>query len=136
MKLIASLFAVLMLVSGASVAQTRPVDIGEDPAQAIAGRDLPASDPRVGQARTWLKKIATATGEAEAQIAASAMKLSRFFLDSLKVRALPMEALEGMAAQAVPGKALGDLSSGYFTARRDSADKSHQAAMAALAVRK
>jgi hypothetical protein len=41
-----------------------------------------------------------------------------------------------MAAQAAPGKTLSDLTAGYFQARRNTADKSHAAAMAALPGRK
>lgn len=121
----------------AAFAQSMPgVNLGDDPARTIAGKELPANDARVEQARTWLKKIAEATGETEQQVGASAMKLSRFIFDSLKMRTLPLEALEGMVIQAAPGKSLSDLTSGYFNARRNSADKSHAAAMAALAGRK
>jgi hypothetical protein len=128
--------AALTLLLGSLAAAARPVDLGEDPARAIAGKELPANDARVEQARSWLKQIAAATGESEEQVAASAMKLSRFVFDAMKVRALPLEALEGMAAQVVPGRPLSDLTAGYFNARRNTADKSHAAAMAALAGRK
>jgi hypothetical protein len=128
--------AALTLLLGSLAAAARPVDLGEDPARAIAGKELPANDARVEQARSWLKQIAAATGESEEQVAASAMKLSRFIFDSLKMRALPLEALEGMATQAAPGRPLSDLTAGYFNARRNTADKSHAAAMAALAGRK
>jgi hypothetical protein len=136
MKLGIAFAAACTLLFGSLHAAARPVDLGEDPAHAIAGKELPAKDARVEQARTWLKKIAAATGETEEQTAASAMKLSRFIFDAMKVRALPLEALEGMAAQAVPGKTLSDLTAGYFQARRNTADKSHAAAMAALTGRK
>lgn len=126
------LIAAACLALGPPGALARPVDLGDDPARAVAGKELPADDARVEKARAWLKKIAATTGESEEQVAASAMKLARFLLDSLKERALPSEALEGMAALAAPGKPLSDLTAGYFRARRDAADRSHAAAMAAL----
>ncbi len=131
--LILSILFVLSLATSSVCAQSMPaVKLGDDPAHTIAGRDLPKDDARVTQAREWLKKIAEATGENEEQVAASAMKLSRFFHDALRVRALPIEALEGMALLAAPGKSLGELTSGYYEARRNAADKSHAAARAAL----
>lgn len=134
MKKLLALAALLsMFVASHAGAQGNPVDLGSDPALAIAGRDLPATDARVTQARGWLKKIAEATGETEEQVAASCVKLSRFLFDSLRVRALPIEALEGLAVQAVPGKALSDLTSGYFQARRTAPDNSHAAALTNLA---
>lgn len=134
MKKLLALAALLSLfVAGHAGAQGSPVDLGSDPALTIAGRDLPPTDIRVTQARDWLKKVAEATGETEGQVAAASMKLARFFFDSLRERALPIETLEGMAAQATPGKALSDLTSCYFQARRASPDKGHAGAMANLA---
>ncbi|MCX7897006.1 MAG: hypothetical protein N2441_03955 [Rhodocyclaceae bacterium] len=121
---------------GSAMAQMRPVDVGDDPARAVAGRDLAPDDGLVTQARAWLKKIAEATGETEEQVAAAAIKLNRFLYDALRVRAMPMEALEGMASLAGPGKTLSDLTRGYFEARRDSADKSHAATMSLLIQRR
>lgn len=130
---ILSILFVLSLVISSVFAQSMPaVKLGDDPAHTIAGRDLPKDDARVIQARAWLKKVAEASGENEEQIAASAMKLARFFHDALRVRALPLEVLEGMALLALPGKPLGELTSGYYEARRNSADNSHAAALAAL----
>lgn len=117
-------------------AQSAPVNLGADPAIAIAGRDIQPSDARVVQTREWLKKVVAATGENEEQVAASCMKLVKFMLDGMRVRALPAEALEGLALQAAPGKSLSDLTSGYYQARRAAADKSHAGAMAAMAARK
>ncbi|MCX8085290.1 MAG: hypothetical protein N3C63_00165 [Rhodocyclaceae bacterium] len=128
--LIFSLAAGLYLATTGVLA--RPIDLGEDPARTLAGKDLPAEDARIEKARRWLKQIAEVTGESEEQVAASAMKLARFLYDALKERALPLEALEGMAAQAGAGRSLSDLTSGYFNARRQAADKSHAGAMRLL----
>lgn len=137
MKKTLALSALLALLASApAFAQPAPVNLGADPATAIAGRDLPPADARVVQAREWLKKVAAATGENEEQVAASCMKLVKFMLDGMRVRALPAEALEGLALQAAPGKSLSDLTSGYYQARRAAADKSHAGAMAAMAARK
>lgn len=136
MKRILALAACCFLVLTAPAgAQPAPVDLGTDPAHAVAGRDLAATDAKVVQARDWLKKVAGTTGESEEQVAASAMKLTRFFFDSLKLRILPAEALEGMAAQAAPGKGLSDLTSGYFQARRFAPDNSHGEALKTLAAK-
>lgn len=137
MKKILTLAALCSLLLAAPVgAQPAPVDLGADPAHAVAGRDLAVDDAKVVQARGWLKKIAGVTGDSEEQVAASSMKLARFFFDSLKLRILPIEALEGMAVQATPGKALSDLTSGYFQARRTAPDNSHAGALANLATKK
>ncbi|WIM05366.1 MAG: hypothetical protein OHM77_11855 [Candidatus Nitricoxidivorans perseverans] len=117
-------------------AQPAPVNLGADPAIAIAGRDLQPSDSRVAQAREWLKKVAAATGETEEQVAASCMKLVKFMLDSVRVRALPAEVLDGLALQAAPGKPLSELTSGYYAARRAAPGKTHAEAMAVLAAKK
>lgn len=133
MKILAALLASLACLASAPVlAQAQPVDLGKDPALTIAGPDLPETDARVAQTRAWLKQAAAATGESEEQIAASCVKLSRFLFDALRVRALPIEALEGLALQLAPGKLLGDMNTAYFRARRDAPDRSHAAALAAL----
>lgn len=135
-----SIIAFLSVAMGLTIlgawAQMPPVRLGDDPALAVAGRDLATDDARVLQARAWLKKVAEATGESEEQVAAATIKLNRFLYDALRVRTIPLEPLEGMAFLAAPGKTLSDLTRGYFEARRDSGDKSHAAAMAALATRK
>lgn len=132
MKKILGLLATISLAAGSSQAQTGTVDIGSDPARAIAGRDLPDNDARLAQARAWLKKITAATGENDEQVAASSMKLSRFIKDGLNVKVTPVEVLEGLAVQAVAGKPLSDMTAAYFAALRSSANKTHAEAMAAL----
>lgn len=135
-KSLALIAALSWFASGPLWAQTGTVELGRDPAVTIAGRDLPAGDARVEKARAWLKKLATTTGENEEQVAASSMKLARFLSDTAKVRAQPMETLEGLAVQATPGKALGDLTVAYFQARTTAPNKSHAEALATLAVKK
>jgi hypothetical protein len=133
MKTLATLLVSLaFLTIGGAHAQTQPVDLGNDPALTIAGPDLTPTDARVAQARAWLKQAAQVTGENEEQIAASCVKLSRFLFDALRVRALPIETLEGLAVQLAPGKKLGDMNTAYFRARRDAPDRSHAGALAAL----
>ena len=51
---------------------------------------------------------------------------------AIRIDAYGLGKLEGMAAQASPGKSLSDLTAGYYNARRNAADKSHSAAMTAL----
>lgn len=133
MKPFAAFAALALLVAAPLHAQMVPVDLGTNPALAIAGRDLPENDAKVVQARTWLKQAAAASGESEEQVAASVMKLTRFFYDGLKLRVLPMEVLEGLAVQAKSARPLGELTNGYFQARRNATDRSHKAALAALA---
>lgn len=132
MRMLNIVLAMFSLAIGVAQAQTKSVDLGNDPALAIAGHDLAPNDARVMQARGWLAQVARATGETEEQVAASCVKLSRFLFDTLRVRALPSEALEGLAVQLASGKALGDMTSAYFQARRTAPDKSHAAALAAL----
>lgn len=131
-KLFALFPLVLVIAAGSLQAQTGTVDIGSDPARAIAGRDLPDNDARLGQTRAHLKKVTGATGENEEQVAASSMKLSRFIKDGLNVKVTPAEVLEGLAQQAAPGKVLSDMTAAYFAALRGSANKTHAEAMAAL----
>lgn len=134
-RVLAVFVPLLFLATGVAQAQAKPVDLGNDPALAIAGPDLAPGDARVVQARAWLAQVVKATGETEEQVAASCIKLSRFLFDALRVRALPMEALEGLTVQLAPGKSLGDMTAAYFQARRDASDKSHAAALTALAKR-
>lgn len=133
MKKLLALIPFLLLLTAAPLgAQTGTVDLGTDPARAIAGRDLPDNDARLALARQRLKKVAESAGENEEQTAASCMKLSRFIFDGLRVKITPAEVLEGLALQAVPGKALPEMTSAYFAALRGSANKTHAEAMAAL----
>jgi hypothetical protein len=137
MKKLFALFAVLpLLMAGSLCAQTGPVELGRDPAVTIAGRNLPPGDARVEKARAWLKKVAGATGEIEEQVAASSMKLARFLGDTAGIRAQPMETLEGLAVQATPGKALGDMTAAYFQARSTAPNKSHAEALVTLTAKK
>lgn len=135
-NLFAFVVTLQVLIASPLWAQTGTVELGRDPAVTIAGRDLPAGDARVEKARAWLKKVATTTGENEEQVAASSMKLARFLSDTAQVRAQPMETLEGLAVQATPGKALGDMTSAYFQARTTAPNKSHAEALATLTAKK
>ncbi|MCX8017090.1 MAG: hypothetical protein N2690_04195 [Rhodocyclaceae bacterium] len=109
MKSVIALAATLVALAAPFSAAARPIDLGEDPARAIAGKELPADEPRVAQARAWIEKVAAATGESEEQVAASAMKLARFIFDALKVRALPLEALEAVPRAGLFGRAWDQL---------------------------
>lgn len=120
------------------------VDLGADPAREIAslaagtprGQELSAKDPRVKQAREWLERAAGATGETEEVVAASAVKLSRYILDAMGVRASPMEVLEAVARFAPVGKPMSETTNAYFQARRSAPNKTHAEAMAAMAAKK
>lgn len=137
MKRYLALVAVLpLLIAGPLRAQTDTVDLGRDPAITVAGRDLPPGDARVEKARAWLKMVAGTTGENEQQVAASSIKLARFLFDTVHVRAQPMETLEGLAVQATPGKALSDMTSAYYQARRAAPNKGHAEALATLTAKK
>jgi hypothetical protein len=136
-KLITATATLLVLLfAGIATAQTGTIDLGSDPAVAVAGGDLPASDARVVKARGWLKKVSDTTGENEEQVAAAAIKLAKYLLDSARVHAQPMEALEGMAVQAASGKILGDLTGGYFLARTRTPGQGHAEALTALTAKK
>ncbi|MBI4754938.1 MAG: hypothetical protein HY778_05840 [Betaproteobacteria bacterium] len=118
-----------------------PIDLGADPARSIvsqsAGQDtVPDNDPRLAQARTWLKKASQATGEGEDFVAAASVKLARYLFDTARVRATALETLEGLATYAPSGKPMGETTNAYFQARRTAPNKTHAEAMAALAARK
>lgn len=117
-----------------------PVDLGADPARHIvnqaAGQDVPDNDPRLVNARAWLRKTAQATGEGEEMVAATSVKLARYLFDAAKVRATALEVLEGLAAHAPAGGPMGEATDAYFQARRKAPNKTHAEAMAALAGRK
>ncbi|NWG31752.1 MAG: hypothetical protein HXY29_09700 [Rhodocyclaceae bacterium] len=116
------------------------IELGDDPPRELAnisagvprGQELPENDPRIRQAREWLRQAATATGQEEEWIAANALKLSRYIFTTQGVRATPLEVLEAYARLAAPGKPLSDVSNAYFQARRQAPDHSHAAAMKAL----
>lgn len=129
------LLALLFLIAGPALAG--PVDLGSNPAQGMAnlsaGQELAANDPRVVQAQAWLKQAAKAAGEEEGFVANSCIKVARHIFDAAKVRALPLEVLEALAKFAPAGTPIGDTTRRYFEARRDSPNKSHGEAMAAMA---
>jgi len=129
------LFVITMFL--AATASAGPATMGGDPAQRmasmVAGQELAANDPRVVQANSWIKQVAKASGEDESFIATTCMKVAHYLYDITKVRAQPLEVLEALAKYAPPGKPIGDTSARYVAARRASADKTHAAAMAALA---
>lgn len=139
------IFAVLaaLLAIASANAQTDTIDLTDDPARHIAslgagiprGQELPADDARIKQTREWIKQAAAATGESEEQVAAAAVKLSRYFFDAAGMRVNPMETLEGMARYARPGTPLSDLTNGYFQARQTAPKKTHAEAMATLAAK-
>jgi hypothetical protein len=142
MKIISAL-AVLFGLLALPVQAQIVVDLGADPAREIAaqaagtprGQELPANDPRVKQAREWLKQAAAATGETEDIVAASAVKLARYIYDVTKVRVTPMETLEAIA-RAPAGRPLGDATNAYFQARKAAPNKTHAEALAAMAGKK
>lgn len=96
------------------------------------GAEVAEDDSRVVKAREWLARTAKATGEDERAIAASCVRAARYFLDLTRVRASPLETLEGVASIAKPRLAMSDALMNYVEARRKTAGKSHAEAMAAL----
>lgn len=138
-----SLVACLTWLNAAPLAaQTNDgfIELGDDPPRELAnisagvprGQELPENDPRVQQARQWLRQLAQTSGESEDWIAANALKLARFIFSTQGVRATPLEVLEAYARLASPGKPLSEISNDYFQARRRASDHSHAAAMRAL----
>ncbi|WP_131110304.1 hypothetical protein [Sulfuricystis thermophila] len=139
-----SLLACLALFGAALQAappDTGFIDLTDDPPRELAnisagvprGQELPENDPRVQQAREWLRQAATATQQSEEWIAANALKLARYIFTVQGVRATPLEVLEAYARLAAPGKSLSDISAAYFEARRKAPGRNHEAAMKALA---
>lgn len=116
------------------------IELGDDPPRELAnisagvprGQELPENDPRVQQARQWLRQAAQTSGESEDWVAANALKLSRYIFTTQGVRATPLEVLEAYARLATPGKPLSEVSAAYFEARRKAPGRSHEAAMKAL----
>jgi hypothetical protein len=143
MRILSTIVVLAALCVSPVQAQTA-IDLGADPARELAaqaagtprGQELPANDPRIKQAREWLKKAAAATGESEDVVAASAVKLSRYIFDVMKVRATPMETLEALGRYAPAGRPMSDTTNAYFQARRDAPNKTHAEAMATMAGKK
>lgn len=97
--------------------------------------DLAENDKRIAQTRAWLDKVVKTTGEDEKAVAATCQRTAKFIIDSTRSRATPLEVLEGLALHVKAGQPMPDTTLAYVNARRQSADKSHAAALAALAAR-
>lgn len=132
------LFACLFAVATALQADPARVTVLEGdnlPLQIVArsvGEDVAAGDARVIQAKGWLAKVTKVTGEDEKAVAAACERTSRWFFDMTRTRATALEMLEAVALLAKPGKTMQDTMVDYVQARRQTADKSHAAALKAL----
>lgn len=95
--------------------------------------DVAGNDKRVAQARAWLDKVVKATGEDEKAVAAQCQRTAKYILDLMRARATPVEVLEALALHARTAGSMQDAAMAYVNARRQAADKSHAAALAAMA---
>jgi hypothetical protein len=100
---------------------------------AASGReDIAAGDPLVAKARGWLNAAVKSSGEDEKAVAAQCERTSRWFFDLTRTRATTLEMLEALAVLGRAGTPMQDTLRDYVAARRQTADKSHAEAMAAL----
>lgn len=131
--------AAALILPGAALAQKAHVAIveGDDMARQIVVQslreDVAAGDARVGRARGWLDKAVKTSGEPERAVAAACERTARYFFDLTKTRATALEILEALAAYGRPGRPMQETLAEYIKVRREAADKSHGAALAAMA---
>lgn len=129
-----------LLFSGLAAAQpSTPFFVAEDDNVALRftafalRTELAATDARVVRTRDWLTRAAQSTGEDERAVAAACVRAARFFQDLTRQPANALEPLEALARTAKPGEPMGDVLLHYIEARKQAADKSHAAALNALA---
>lgn len=138
MKFLALLAAALLL-SAPALAQKSHVAIvdAEDMARQIVVQstreDVAADDARVVKVRGWLATAVKNSGESERAVAATCERLARYFFDLTKTRATAQEMLEALALHGRAGKPMQETLADYVKVRRQAADKSHAAALAAMA---
>lgn len=94
--------------------------------------DVAPNDARVAQARAWLDKAVKTSGEDEKAVAAQCERTSRWFFDLTRTKATSLEMLEALATFGKAGTPMQDTMRDYVAARRQTANKSHAEAMAAL----
>jgi hypothetical protein len=137
-RLFVFLAAVLILPNSA-LAQKSHVAIvdAEDMARQIVVQstreDVAADDARVAKARAWLATAVKNSGESERAVAATCERLARYFFDLTKTRATAQEMLEALALHGRAGKPMQETLADYVKVRRQTPDKSHAAALAAMA---
>ncbi|MDP2811289.1 MAG: hypothetical protein Q8O34_14185 [Rhodocyclaceae bacterium] len=111
-------------------------DLARQLTAASLKEDVAENDKRVLQSRAWFDKVVKATGEDEKAVAAQCQRTAMYILDLTRVRATPVEVLEALALHAKTAGSMQDAALAYVNARRAAPDKSHAAALAALATRK
>jgi hypothetical protein len=137
------LLALVCLCLAAAAFAERPARVtlveNERLAQAIVsgslGTSVTADDARVVQTGTWLKEIATRSGEDDKAIAAQCERTSRWFFDLTRTRATPLEMLEALALLGKAGTPIQDTLRDYIAGRRATAGKTHREGLAAAGVK-
>lgn len=136
-RLLSSLL--LAALSATAVAQSSSVSVDgvEDVAQYLTAvslkRNVAASDASVVRTRAWLDKVMKVSGEEEKSIAAACERTAHWFFDVTRVRATSLEMLEALVLHGRAGTSIQDTLGNYVSARRQAADNSHAAALAAMA---
>lgn len=94
--------------------------------------ELAESDPRVVATAASLNKLSKLTGEEQMAIAAACTRYSRYLFDAAKIRATPLELLDGLERFAAKNVPVNDTLQRYVAARQNAPGKTHAETMAAL----
>lgn len=127
---------VLFVLSGSATAAMSTDSVAREMTSLSLGHQIAADDPAVSKTRAMLEKISKRSGDDATAIFAACRRYAGHLRDAAQIRASQLELLAALAAHEQTGQSINDTLQAYVAARKAAPDKTHAAAMAALAGQK
>ena len=138
MKQILALLSLISLLAmtGSGAAAMSSDSVAQGMTSLSLDQPVAADDPAVARARAMLEQISKRSGDDATAIFAACRRYAGHLRDAAHIKASQLELLAALDTYGKTGQSINDTLQAYVAARKAAADKTHAAAMAALAGQK
>ena len=130
-----SLVSLLAMSCGGAAAMSTEM-VAQEMTSPSLDHPVAADDPLVSETRVMLEQVSKRSGEDATAILAACRRYAGHLCDAAHIRASQLELLAALDTYGKTGQSINDTLQAYVAARKAAADKTHAAAMAALAGQK
>jgi hypothetical protein len=137
MKRIPALLSLTLLLAMSGAAAAMSTDsVAQEMTSLSLAHPVATDDPAVKKTRAMLEQVSKRSGEDATAIFAACRRYAGHLRDAAQIRASQLELLAALDTYGRTGQSINDTLQAYVAARKAAADKTHAAAMAALARQK
>ncbi|MEF8733325.1 MAG: hypothetical protein V5B40_15910 [Candidatus Accumulibacter meliphilus] len=130
-----SLASLLAMSCGGAAAMSTD-SVAQEMTSLSLDHPVAADDPVVSETRVMLEQVSKRSGDDATAIFAACRRYAGHLRDAAHIRASQLELLAALDTYGKTGQSINDTLQAYVAARKAAADKTHAAAMAALAGQK